>query len=77
MQHINWRNDICRPNHIPERGQGVWIDMPRELRPVVARIRMKGADGTEFELQGKKREAMIEKIAESFREEEPWLIRWT
>jgi hypothetical protein len=76
MQHVNWQGDKCTPNHIPQSGQGIWITMPDELRIVVARIRVERAVGTPFEVKEEKREATIKKIADSFQDEEPWLIRW-
>ena len=76
MFHCYWPNDRRKPDHIPVRGQGVFNTLPQELRPVLARIRVAGCDGTRFELQGVEREEMIEGIANDFREGTPFLIRW-
>ena len=76
MQHVNWQSDERRLDHIPEKGQGVFIDLPDSLRPVMARQRIRSFDGTEHELVGEEREEMVQSLVEGFHEGEPFLIRW-
>ena len=76
MFHVNPEDDLCKPDYIPEKGEHVWITLPPELRPVIARIRVRGCDGTEFETQGEEHERMVRDVAASFHEGEPFLIRW-
>lgn len=75
QEHINWRDDIYMPNHIPEKGQRIFIDFPESLKVVTARRRIQSAIGTEFELTpGRHKEALKEIIA-SFQPGEPYIIR--
>lgn len=76
MQHINWNMDQRVLDHIPSKGQGVFVTLPPELRPVIARQRVKSFDGSEFELQGAEREEMIVNLAADMHEDEPFLFFW-
>ena len=76
MLHVNWRQDVYAPDHVPEPGQGVWIDMPESLKRPVALQRMKRAEGSSFEVRGEERKALIEYIIEDIGPGTPWLIRW-
>ena len=37
MKHIDWEKDLCDPDHIPERGSRVFIDMSPELLQITIR----------------------------------------
>jgi hypothetical protein len=79
MLHVDWHRDECNPHHIPEPGQGVWIDIPPNLRAPAARARIASFDGTEYELDfGSERWTTVfdSLVDDTFRPEAPWLIRW-
>ena len=38
MLHTDWHEDEYAPDHCPEPGQGVWIDTPPQLIPVMVRL---------------------------------------
>lgn len=76
MLHTNWSQDRYAPDHIPEPGQAIWIDMPESLKRPAAAARIRSFDGTDWELRGQARKEMIENIIEDFRAGEPWLIHW-
>lgn len=77
VAHVNWKDDRFEPDHIPQPGERVWIDMPDELRMPTARARMKSFDGTEHEEKDPVvRESTIRSIAINFPHGSPWLIVW-
>ena len=76
MLHHDWRKDVRAPDHVPEPGQGVWVDMPESLKRPLALARLRSAEGTDFEVAPEDREATIDAVVASFREGEPWLARW-
>ena len=71
MMHRNWHEDIYAPNHVPHDGQGIWIDMPESLKPVLARMRAAAFEGPEEE-----RAALIRALIDDLQPGTPWLIRW-
>lgn len=76
MKHINWQADEFAPDYLPLKGQRVFITLPKELRVPVARRRVAGFDGTDYELQGREREAMVHDIEREIQPDEPMLITW-
>lgn len=40
MTHINWHLDKCVPDHIPEAGQRVFIDMPLNVKQLYAKVKV-------------------------------------
>jgi hypothetical protein len=67
MQHVDFGLDRCAPDYVPEPGQGVWVDMPESLKLPLARLQVlaTGAEGV-----------TPAQLVASYREGEPWLIRW-
>ena len=76
MHHIDWDRDTYNPHYVPLSGQGVWVDMPEELKVVVARKRVMESVGTKTYQATTESEELVKRVAESMREGEPWLIRW-
>jgi len=79
MLHVDWSKDKYAPSHIPEPGQGIWIDIPESLRGAAARVRIACFEGTEFELEpGTERWAQVFAglVDDTFRPDSPWLVRW-
>lgn len=75
QEHINWRGDVYAPEHIPEKGQRIFIDFPESLKVVTARRRIQTAIGTEFELTPGRHKEAIKEIIASFQPGEPYIIR--
>lgn len=69
MHHIHWDCDCYAPGHFPHRGQGVWIDMPRSLVPVV----VSGVLGVYGDAVPP---GLAEALTENYGPGTPWLIRW-
>ena len=79
VAHVNWKDDRFDPNHIPQPGERVWIDMPDELRLPVARAQLAAFDREaplSKELDPVERESIIKGMAEHFPQGSPWLIVW-
>lgn len=74
MQHINFRSDVCAPDHIPFRGQGIFIDMPESLKRTVALLRVKR--GVEAGYPTPDPDGIVEEMITGFHVGEPWFTRW-
>lgn len=77
MLHIAWAYDVRKVNYIPEPGGPVFIDLPDELKPVIARIRIEASRGTEFYPEDAiAYTKLLQGLIDGFQEGEPFLIRW-
>lgn len=76
LVHVDWSADVFAPDHVPEPGQGVWIDMPESLKRPVARAAVRARDGTDLEIRGGHREACVQAIIDQSLPGAPWLIYW-
>lgn len=77
MLHVHWSHDRRDPEYMPHMGEYVFIDMPQEVKLVIARMRVEASKGTEFYPDTPEQHAeLIKGIAESFQEGEPFLIAW-
>lgn len=76
MKHVDWNLDLYSPDHVPERGQGIWIDLPESLKRPLALARIESAKGTDFEVAPEEVENIVKTIIASFHKGEPFLIRW-
>jgi len=74
--HVEWEKDSYLPDHLPEPGDLLWIDMPDSLRMPLARRRVAQFVGTPYYPPEDVMEETLTNIAASYREGEPWLIRW-
>ena len=72
MLHINWEQDCYAPEYMPLPGQGVWIDMPRELVRPVVRMALRVYE----EEHGEAPEDLVEALKGNYGPETPWLLRW-
>jgi hypothetical protein len=75
MVHKDWSSDKYAPDHIPEPGQFIWIDMPDSLKRPVALGRIRAMED-DFPLRDEEIPEVVESIVEGFKEGTPWLIRW-
>lgn len=79
LQHIHWSGDERAPNHVPHLGQGVWRDGTVEEAVAIMTKRLDGCLGTEYEVDGKRRAALIDMVrrgdAEEFQKGWPMLER--
>ena len=73
MLHVEWDQDEYAPEHCPEPGQGVWINTPPELIPVMVRLALSlyhsetGEDPPE---------GLAGAIQSQYMPGSPWLLRW-
>jgi hypothetical protein len=74
-QHVEWENDHYDPEHIPQHGEMLWIDMPESIKRPLARIRINRMQ-TDWPVSEAELPEIIESICEGFRAGEPWLIVW-
>ena len=44
MHHFNFNADICVPDHKPQHGQKIWVDMTRERAEFFAKMASKKLD---------------------------------
>lgn len=72
MQHVDFHLDVCAPDHRPERGQGVFTDMPVSLKKTYAHLRMLSARAEGYTTD----DDMERTIRESFPPGEPFFFRW-
>lgn len=75
MRHINWRGDIFTPEYVPQPGQRVFINVPSELRVVLARWQAKQY-GEEHFNSSSDLANFVKRTAEEMPAEEPWIITW-
>lgn len=40
-KHVKWREDQCDPNHVPPRGQRIFVSMTEEIARLFARYRLR------------------------------------
>lgn len=76
MSHVNWSSDEYAPEHMPRKGEGIFIGLPPELAPILARMRVEMFDGTEHERKGKDREEIVTGLIGDYTNEKPFLLRW-
>ena len=72
MRHTEFQADRYVPDHIPQRGQGVFIDMPESFKRPVALMRVKASVEAGYPTP----DGMVDDIIASFHPGEPWFIRW-
>lgn len=75
MRHVDWQNDRRAEDHIPERGQLVFIDVPESLKKPLFARRISRFDGTQYEVAAGEREALIQRHIKDIKPGEPFLIR--
>lgn len=78
--HTDFAADVCSPDHVPEPGQGVWVDMPDSLRrPFAVRRYLRHFSGPEFETdeqaKAKRFADTIAKLMDDWKSN-AFLIRW-
>jgi len=72
MFHVDWSQDLYAPEYCPLPGQGMWIDMPQELVPVVVRMALHV-----FEEAGEEPpRGLAQALANQYQPGSPWLLRW-
>lgn len=77
MVHVDWGSDIYAPDHIPEPGQGVWIDLPDSLKPAVARARIEAyKDQVARIIDEEDRQVLLKALIKDMIPGTPWLIWW-
>lgn len=77
MPHTDWGDDTYAPDHVPEPGQGIWIDLPESLRRPMAAARIQAFEGSEFEVPEAQRAEVIQELIDTeFAPGTPFLIRW-
>lgn len=72
MLHVDWDQDEYAPEHCPEPGQGVWIDMPQELVPVVVRLALH----IYYEAGEEPPPGLVQALTNQYEPGSPWLLRW-
>lgn len=79
MQHINWGDDICQPDHFPECGDRVFIDMTPELHNLAWRRSINTLwDTTNYPMREKfktKLEALKKIMDGQFHGGQPWVLQ--
>lgn len=72
MLHVDWDRDCYAPEYCPLPGQGVWINMPQELVPVVVRMALHvfREDGAEPP------PGLAQALASQYAPGCPWFLRW-
>lgn len=73
MQHFEFQQDKCLPDHVPYRGQGVFTDMPDALKRTYAHMR---AIKQKALYKGEFGDTIERGIYESFQPGEPFFFRW-
>lgn len=77
MRHINWNNDLCNPDYVPESGQRVFIDMTKEIDRIYKSIRVERFwENKDYPMSHvfKNKHEALSKLCEDFREGEPFII---
>ena len=74
LTHRVWGLDQYAPDHVPEVGQLIFIDIPPELKPAAARF--KHAQFVAAGFSDDMPDNILELLAEEFEEGAPWIIRW-
>ena len=75
-RHINWNQDIRSENHIPSKGQRIFIDMPESVKKPLALSRIEHFRNTQHQVAEDKKEELIQSIMAGFMEGEPYIITW-
>ena len=65
LEHVDWKADELAPDHVPHKGQGVFINLTMNQAMRYARKKMRCFDGTEYALHGPEREEMILSMAKN------------
>ena len=73
-QHVNWKADVYAPDHVPKKGDRVFIDLPESLKRPLALRNIERMKGTEYEVPPEEREAIVQEMIADFHPDEPFLI---
>ena len=80
MRHINWHGDKREINHIPKKGERIFIDMPKEVHRIYMNKRVEDvyAMPSAPKPPDMTKEEVVEKLHQSWDQEkhEPFLITW-
>ena len=68
LTHVQWEHDAFRPDHKLQVGDRYFADCDEEAATEAAECRLDACIGTDFELQGEERKAMIVEMIEGFME---------
>lgn len=77
MRHINWSGDRRDVNHLPKRGDRIFIDLPKAVHAIYMKIRV-----DKFWLDPnipkfkETKEEVVEELLKTWKEGEPFLLTW-
>lgn len=76
-RHIDFQRDLCKPKHVPTKGQRVFIDFPLELKEPLARRRVKRfferTKGSRWEDDAF--EQMVQDVIRSYHPGNPFIVK--
>lgn len=75
-QHVEWQRDKLAMEHIPHKGQRVFIDLPTSLKYPLALRRIQSFVGTPYEVKDEDRKEILSAILEDFKSDQPFIIVW-
>lgn len=78
--HIKWEEDACIPDHIPQVGDRIFIDTPKKIAALFARMRLQAFENLEHpppKAGTPEREKLEESIIEDLYQDgkSPWLVQ--
>lgn len=76
MQHISWSQDRRDPEHLPKRGDRIFIDIPKEVHALYMKIRVNEFWNDPNIPKPGTREETIKALLETYRKEDPFLLTW-
>lgn len=80
MRHINWGGDKRMVDHVPKKGERIFITLPKEVNDIYNRKRIEMYwEGKNYPMKERfatKEEAFKALSGDTLKEGEPWIVTW-